>query len=461
MALNLTINMTDRTDLGTLCANCTTSKNLSILTPTLMMTTGIVGNILALVVLYTSSNEAKKTVFYTLLAGLACTDLIGICLTSPIAILVYANNLKWVGGKPLCFYHAFVMIFFGVVTPLLVCTMSLERVLALRFTYFYKRTVTKKKAAFVVGGLWLFVICFCSLPLLGFGSYEKQFPGSWCFLNYHRESNNDIGYAYTFAIFNILVIIVNMCCNIVVVVTLLQMRQKRLVQNSPSIDRRHGARRSKTSIKREVERSLVIFLCAITLVFTVCWLPININVLVNQIVPRRNNDIDLFGVLMAGINQILDPWLYILLRHSSLIKISKHIKRFLCKENIKEQIPPYVISKKNDCNTSQFDATLEIRVVCDHPVNDNVSESDDSMTSTSKLIQDNLEPHPPFLRSLSVGNETPEETHNEQHSNVKEVSDRNMNGIIQSDICQNGKNIQLRRMKRLNSSPAVFSQTFL
>jgi hypothetical protein len=48
------------------------------------MSTGIVGNILALVVLYTSSNEAKKTVFYTLLAGLAWTDLIGICLTSPI-----------------------------------------------------------------------------------------------------------------------------------------------------------------------------------------------------------------------------------------------------------------------------------------------------------------------------------------------------------------------------------------
>jgi prostaglandin E receptor 4 len=102
------------------------------------MSTGIVGNILALVVLYTSSNEAKKTVFYTLLAGLAWTDLIGICLTSPIAILAYANNLQLPGGKPLCFYHAFVMIFFGIVTPLLVCTMSLERVLALRQPIVYK-----------------------------------------------------------------------------------------------------------------------------------------------------------------------------------------------------------------------------------------------------------------------------------------------------------------------------------
>jgi hypothetical protein len=70
MEFNITINMTDRTDIDTICHNCTNSRqNLSILTPTLMMSTGIVGNILALVVLYTSSNEAKKTVFYTLLAG--------------------------------------------------------------------------------------------------------------------------------------------------------------------------------------------------------------------------------------------------------------------------------------------------------------------------------------------------------------------------------------------------------
>lgn len=281
MEFNITINinMTDRTDIDTICHNCTNSRqNLSILTPTLMMSTGIVGNILALVVLYTSSNEAKKTVFYTLLAGLAWTDLIGICLTSPIAILAYANNLQLPGGKALCFYHAFVMIFFGIVTPLLVCTMSLERVLALRFTYFYTRTITKKKAAFVVCGLWVFVLFFCSLPLMKFGSYELQFPGSWCFLNYHRKSPSDIAYSYTFAIFNILVIIINLCCNIIVVVTLLQMRRKRIIQNSPSIGRRHGFKRTKSSIKREIERSLVIFLCAITLVFTVCWLPLNVSI---------------------------------------------------------------------------------------------------------------------------------------------------------------------------------------
>lgn len=284
MAFNLTVNMTDRTELGVVSGNSTARQNLSILTPTLMMSTGILGNILALVVLYTSSLEAKKTVFYTLLAGLACTDLMGICLTSPVAIAVYANNLQWVGGKPLCFYHAFVMIFFGVLTPLLVCTMSVERVMALRFSYFYKRTVTKRKAAFVVCGLWIFVAAFCSLPLLGFGSYERQFPGSWCFLNYHRESRTDIAYAYTFAILNIIVISVNLCCNLVVVVTLLQMRRKRIIENSPSMDRRNGVRKTKSSIRREVERSLVVFLCAITTVFTTCWLPINVSCIHGNII---------------------------------------------------------------------------------------------------------------------------------------------------------------------------------
>ena len=282
-------NMTDKTILGDPCsssdlgtgANASVCKQnglgISLATPIAMFTSGILGNIMALVVLYTSRKEAKRTVFYTLLAGLGWTDLIGQLLTSPVAIVVYANNLQWVGGKPLCKYHAFVMIFFGCITPLLVCAMSLERLLALRFTYFYARTVTRRKAEITVIACWVFVFFFCTWPLMGFGSYELQFPKSWCFLNFHKESPSDVAYASIFASLNITVIIINLCCNVTVVVTLLQMRKKRLGHTSPSCQRRQGTAKSKTPNKKETETQMVVFLCAITTVFTICCLPLNVS----------------------------------------------------------------------------------------------------------------------------------------------------------------------------------------
>lgn len=279
-----TVMAEDRTRMDNPCDSINTTGcrqeglGISLSTPIIMFTTGILGNILALVVLYTSRKEAKKTVFYTLLAGLAWTDLLGQLMTSPIAIIVYANNLKWVGGKPVCQYHAFAMILFGGLTPLLVCAMSIERLLALRFAYFHARVVTKKKAFIAIALCWGIVMFFCSWPFVGLGSYEIQFPGSWCFLNFHKESVSDIIYASIFASTNIFIILLNLGCNIAVVVTLLQMRRKRISYNSPYCHRRHGTNQSKAkSIKREAETQMVIFLCAITAVFTTCWLPINVS----------------------------------------------------------------------------------------------------------------------------------------------------------------------------------------
>jgi len=251
---------------------------ISLSTPILMMSSGLLGNVLALVVLYTSKKDVKKTVFYILLAGLAWTDLIGHLLTGPMAIIVYANNLKWVGGQATCVYHAFVMICFAVLTPILVCLMSLDRLVALKFSFFYARTFTKKKARIVFVSCWIVVLLFCSLPLIGFGSYEQQFPGSWCFLNFHRESEMDIAYATIFSVINILVITLNIVCNTLVVLTLIKMRKKRIIQNSPSIERRHGATKPKSQKRVESETQMVVFLCAITLVFSTCHLPLNVSI---------------------------------------------------------------------------------------------------------------------------------------------------------------------------------------
>ncbi|KAL4236770.1 Prostaglandin E2 receptor EP4 subtype [Mactra antiquata] len=306
---------------------------ISLSTPILMNTAGILGNLVALIVLLTARREMKRTMFYVLLSGLAGTDLLGQLLTGPIAIIVYANDLKWVGGDPLCQYHGFVMVCFGMITPLLVCCLSIERVIALRFPYFHERALTKRRVVIMILVCWGFVLAFCCLPFLGFGSYAHQFPGSWCFLNFHRESTSDEAYAYSYAFLNVIIIAIIILGNSCVMVTLVQMKRRKLnnTNSSPSTDRRNGSQR-KSKLKLEEETQMIWFLFAITIVFTVCWFPLNIHILINQATGRINYAADLIGVRLASINVILDPWLYILLRKSVIVKAFKFVKNIFFKD---------------------------------------------------------------------------------------------------------------------------------
>ncbi|KAL3867726.1 hypothetical protein ACJMK2_040589 [Sinanodonta woodiana] len=372
---------------------------LSVSTPVLMMSFGILGNIIALIVLYTATKEVRRTVFYTLLAGLAWTDLTGQILVSPIAVIMYANNLTWVGGEPVCKYHAFMMTAFGMITPLLVCTMALERLFALRFSYFYARAVTRRKAQVTIIICWIFVLMYCSLPFIGFGSFEHQFPGSWCFLNFHRESTMDMAYAYIYAFFNVLVIVVISVCNAVVILTLIKMKKVRKINNSPSVERRESVK-PKSKLKVEAETQMVWFLCAITIVFSTCWMPLNINILINQITGQMNYATDLISVRMAGINQILDPWLYILLRKAMIMKAFRFLKNFITAKG-KYQSPSRTnqknkIMSKSEKSTSEqhelqpYDPKLKISFVTE-PIPEENNSDDSSTCSTVKLIYNEVE----------------------------------------------------------------------
>ncbi|OWF34923.1 prostaglandin E2 receptor EP4 subtype-like [Mizuhopecten yessoensis] len=393
--------------------------NLS--TPILMLSSGLMGNTLALVVLYTMKKETKQTVFFTLLAGLAWTDLIGQLMTGPIAIIVYANNLQWVGGEATCMYHAFSMICFGFLTPVLVCAMSLDRLIALKFTFFYARNFTRKKAQILVVVCWIIVLFVCSWPLMGFGSYEKQYPGSWCFLNFHKESKTDVAFATTYSVINLLLIVINFLCNIVVISTVINMRKKRIIQNSPSIDRKRRPHRSKSQKRLQSETQMVVFMCTITFVFSVCYIPFNVNIIVNQVTGVTNHRVDLMVLRLLAINQILDPWLYILLRRAQLLKILNNIKLkicYACGGGSGSFIPSKQYEYPHDKTDAEMGKSYALKSVMGevdtqvHPIENgsDSSGSRDSLGSTSNLIQEcELEPRPhrKYMRSISADNSHP------------------------------------------------------
>ncbi|XP_052274130.1 LOW QUALITY PROTEIN: prostaglandin E2 receptor EP2 subtype-like [Dreissena polymorpha] len=297
---------------------------ISLATPIAMFSSGVIGNIIALIVLYTARTRMKKSLYYILLSALAWTDLLGQLLVGPIAIIVYANNLKWVGGQAVCKYHGFFMVSQSLIIPIFVCCLSVERVLAITFPYCHERVLTRRKIYVLIASCLLFVAAFCSLPFLGFGSYAHQFPGSWCFLNFHRESPTDTAFAYTYGFLNVGIISTIIIMNAIVMVTLIQMRRRKL-NTSPTMKRRmSGSGRSKLKIEEETQ--MMWFLGAITIVFTTCWFPLTIHILINQTTGRVNYRADLIGVRLASINQILDPWLYILLRKSVIVKILRTVK---------------------------------------------------------------------------------------------------------------------------------------
>nr|KAG5700089.1 hypothetical protein BaRGS_029839 [Batillaria attramentaria] len=201
-------------------------KNRTVMINCVMFGSGVLGNLLALYVLATSSVDQRRSVFYKLVAGLAVTDLLGTIATSPVVIAVYMNNLQWVGGTPLCHYFSFAMIFAGYATMLIVCTMSVERYICVRHPYIYHTRLSGKFAKLALLGCWTVSIAIASLPLIGVGTNVKQFPYTWCFFDYLSTEPADVAFNYIYAVIALLVVIVTFVCNVSVIVTLLTLRSR-------------------------------------------------------------------------------------------------------------------------------------------------------------------------------------------------------------------------------------------
>ncbi|XP_078657940.1 prostaglandin E2 receptor EP4 subtype-like [Branchiostoma floridae x Branchiostoma belcheri] len=296
----------------------------ALLKTALMFFTGVLSNVIALVVLCLSRRERRRSVFYTLVSGLAWTDLIGTLVVSPFALIVYANNFKWVGGEPLCKFHAFNMVAFGLCTNLIVAVMAVERYIALSHPYFYNIHIDRKKARIAIACVWVYTILFSLLPFVGVGRYEIQYPGTWCFFSTAGNLTlTEAVYPYAFAATGILIILGTTVLNVSLIFTMFKMRRRSLEMQTCREMRR--LRKEK-----EIEIQMVVLLVGVTVVFTICWGPIMVRIIHNTSGGAVNHAADLLAINMASINQILDPWVYILFRKELLILFFRFLRVILC-----------------------------------------------------------------------------------------------------------------------------------
>ncbi|MBN3322841.1 PE2R3 protein, partial [Atractosteus spatula] len=302
--------------------------SVSVVFPITMMITGMVGNSLAIMLVYISyrkrENKKKKS-FLLCIGSLALTDLFGQLLTSPIVISVYRADLKWYRVDPsgrLCAFFGVCMTMFGLCPLFLASAMAVERTLAITSPHWYSNNMKTSFTKLALAFIWCSVFLFALLPIAGVGQYTLQWPGTWCFIS-TGDSNvaGNTFFSTTFAVLGIFSLIVTFSCNVVTIKALVS-RCKTKPASSQS-----GKQWERLTVET------VIQLMGIMCVLFTCWSPLLI-LMLKMISTHTSShqcktaafslspsaeiqvvcNFYLTAIRLASLNQILDPWVYLLLR---------------------------------------------------------------------------------------------------------------------------------------------------
>ncbi|XP_039983695.1 prostaglandin E2 receptor EP3 subtype [Xiphias gladius] len=306
------------------------NRSVSVGFPITMMITGMVGNSLALILVYISyrkKENKRKRSFLLCIGSLALTDLFGQLLTSPIVISVYRADLNWEridsSGK-LCGFFGVCMTTFGLCALFLASAMAIERATAITNPHWYSNNMRTSVTKQILAVTWFLVLLFSLLPIAGVGKYTRQWPGTWCFISTgDREVAGNMFFAITFALLGIFSLLVTLSCNVVTIRGLI-IRCK--TKSGTSQSSKHWER---------LTTETVIQLLGIMCVLLVCWSPLLVLMLrmvstqvssheCNSTAVMSNHtssqdvhlDCNFFltVIRLASLNQILDPWVYLLFR---------------------------------------------------------------------------------------------------------------------------------------------------
>ncbi|XP_067847729.1 prostaglandin D2 receptor-like isoform X2 [Heptranchias perlo] len=257
------------------CENSSTvHKDGSVMSSTLLFTTGLIGNTIALVILGKHKRDSRRRVsaFYILVTGLVLTDLFGKCLISPVVFVSYASNLtlKALGANNhLCDYFSFSMSFFGLASMFILFAMALECWLSISHPFFYQEHFTKRRVIVIFPVVYIFCLLFCSMPLMGLGSNKQYCPGTWCFINMTMVEQTP-SFSVLYATLMAILIASVLLCNSSVAINLTKMYRKQRQRSNSSLSVRDGTRRFAHS--EEVDH--LILLVLMSAIFLICSLPL-------------------------------------------------------------------------------------------------------------------------------------------------------------------------------------------
>uniref|UniRef100_A0AAY4DH31 Thromboxane A2 receptor n=1 Tax=Denticeps clupeoides TaxID=299321 RepID=A0AAY4DH31_9TELE len=308
------------------------------------MTIGAISNLTGLGILvksHTRFRRRAKAPFILLAGTLLITNLIGQVIPGAFALYLHLERHQrqrvtvQVSEPPQTFCNLFgaCMVFFGLSPLLLGSAMAVERCIGITRPLLHATVVTMAHVRYTIALLTSVALLLAALPLLDVGSYVPQFPGTWCFLPVHGQlSTASTSLALVFSGLGVAALSLAMLCNVRSGMVLLLGRLA--TQNERPESVRHHRPAASLSGVHLLDVEMMIQLAVVTTVLCVTWCPFLISILTSVVhfhsassgpVHHYERQL-LLGLRLASWNQILDPWVYILLRRAILRRVCHLMK---------------------------------------------------------------------------------------------------------------------------------------
>ncbi|XP_043941814.1 prostaglandin F2-alpha receptor [Protopterus annectens] len=296
-------------------AACFAERKVSVIFPIIFMTVGILSNSLAIAILIKAYQRFKlksKASFLLCASGLVITDLFGHLINGAIAVFVYAadKDWKWIDqSNVFCNIFGMCMVFFGSCPLLLGSVMAVERCIGVTKPIFHSTKMTLRHIKAMLAFVWIFAVMIALMPIIFSRPYEIQPSKTWCFFRTKNIKDwLDSFFLLLFSCLGLVSLTVSFLCNAVTGLTLIRAK----IHN---IHHRQG---------RSHHFEMITQLLAIMCVSCICWSPFLVTMARIGVSGQQDQEICktlLLAVRMATWNQILDPWVYILLRKTVLRKL--------------------------------------------------------------------------------------------------------------------------------------------
>ncbi|XP_011065095.1 PREDICTED: prostaglandin E2 receptor EP2 subtype isoform X1 [Acromyrmex echinatior] len=293
---------------------------------TLVYTTGVIGNVSALVILF-HRDKRRNRKHLLMLRCLATNDLVALLgMLVQMYVTIYAGDVT--STRIFCSLRV-VWRLFGLFSGCVAIVMAAERWLALTRPFVYQKQVTYPVIVRCMLALWLIALTITSLPVMGFGLYYKD---KQCVRYREATEPSDIAYAYVWFIFGTLLCLSIVWCNLAVsrALSKLSHRTVALGRISRASSRAkplltiagvHTPHRLETVTTEE--RAFARLMAVLSISFVICWMPYMISIPLAQFamhLPKTAVTVKCIRIfhiiadILLCIHFTLDPYIYVLLR---------------------------------------------------------------------------------------------------------------------------------------------------
>uniref|UniRef100_A0A671MXM4 Prostaglandin E2 receptor EP2 subtype-like n=1 Tax=Sinocyclocheilus anshuiensis TaxID=1608454 RepID=A0A671MXM4_9TELE len=127
-------------------------------TPAIMFSAGVLGNVVALILLEIRRRKQPASLFQVLVTSLVFTDLLGTFSVSPLVLTAYLRNESLIGmseSRLVCGHFGYAMTFFSMVTLAILLSMAVERWLSIGHPYCYEKRMSKRCGYIAIALIYL------------------------------------------------------------------------------------------------------------------------------------------------------------------------------------------------------------------------------------------------------------------------------------------------------------------